>query len=501
MHGFIDKIKNHIALIVVFACTTCGCTGIAPHALDARTKLGSIPEFHPEMNLGALQGYLDPKALPDSLALIPPPPAPNSAAFAHDVEVAKNTFPLRATRRFALAEADFELNVPHFVKSFSCALNTEITKENAPYLYNLMSRSFTDIGNSTYSAKNHYKRTRPFQYNYELMAAPEARDFLSKDPSYPSGHAALGWGYALILTELEPDRSVEILSRGRAFGESRLVCNHHWFSDVVWGRFMGAATVARLHADPTFLADLDAAREELAKLRTKGVPATGDCKAEASALALGYQANPVMAVDILLEPDTTMLTHAAANNERLRSVYPKSFALDAAHTPHITLLQSFVRTADLEKLYAAIDKVFATSDIAAMKLEAFKYYYAPTGATGVAGICAMPNPEIIKLQADVIAAAEPFILKNGSIAAFTASHDDPATDAAIVKYVSTFVPKMSGTNFNPHVSTGVAPREYLDAMIAEPFTPFAFSPAGAAIYQLGPFGTAAKKLKEWDLKE
>jgi hypothetical protein len=27
-----------------------------------------------------------------------------------------------------------------------------------------------------------------------------------------------------------------------------------------------------------------------------------------------------------------------------------------------------------------------------------------------------------------------------------------------------------------------------------------FSPAGAAVYQLGPYGTAAKKLKEWDLK-
>jgi hypothetical protein len=45
-----------------------------------------------------------------------------------------------------------------------------------------------------------------------------------------------------------------------------------------------------------------------------------------------------------------------------------------------------------------------------------------------------------------------------------------------------------------------APKEYLDKMLAEPFKPFTFSPAGAAVYQLGPFGTAAKKLKEWDLK-
>jgi hypothetical protein len=59
---------------------------------------------------------------------------------------------------------------------------------------------------------------------------------------------------------------------------------------------------------------------------------------------------------------------------------------------------------------------------------------------------------------------------------------------------------MSGANYNPHVSTGVAPTDYLEKMQAEPFESFSFSPAGAAVYQLGPFGTAAKKLKEWDLK-
>jgi hypothetical protein len=195
-----------------------------------------------------------------------------------------------------------------------------------------------------------------------------------------------------------------------------------------------------------------------------------------------------------------MLKHAAANNARLLKIYPNGFALDAAHTPHITMLQCFVRTADLDKLYAAEEKVFAAANVNAMKLEAFKFYYAPAGATGVAGICAKPTPAILKLQADIIAAAKPFMVERGPIGAFTAPHDDPAIDAAIIQYVSAFGPKMSGENFNPHVSTGVAPKEYLDKMLAEPFKPFTFSPAGAAVYQLGPFGTAAKKLKEWDLK-
>lgn len=208
----------------------------------------------------------------------------------------------------------------------------------------------------------------------------------------------------------------------------------------------------------------------------------------------------VTAIDILLEPDSTMLKHADASNARLLAVFPKGFALDAEHRPHITLIQRFVRTEDLDKVYAAAEKVLVSANVNAMKLEAFKYYYAPAGAVGVAGICAKPTQEIIKLQADIIAAVKPFTVETGTIEAFTAAHDDPANDAALIQYASTFVPNMSGDHFNPHVSTGVAPRDYLDKMNAEPFQSFVFSPAGAAVYQLGPFGTAAKKLKAWDLK-
>jgi len=134
-----------------------------------------------------------------------------------------------------------------------------------------------------------------------------------------------------------------------------------------------------------------------------------------------------------------------------------------------------------------------------MKIEAFKYYYAPAGAHGVAGICAKPSPEILKLQTAIIAAVGPFMVDRGPIGAFTAPHDDPATDAAMIEYVAAFVEKYAGQHFNPHVSTGVAPKAYLDKMIAEPFEAFTFAPAGAAVYQLGPFGTAANKLKEWNV--
>jgi phosphoglycolate phosphatase-like HAD superfamily hydrolase len=206
----------------------------------------------------------------------------------------------------------------------------------------------------------------------------------------------------------------------------------------------------------------------------------------------------ITAIDILLEPDATMLRHAEANNARLLRVYPQGFALDATHRPHITMLQTFVRTADLEQVYAAAGRVIASADLGRMRLEAFKYDYAPASATeGVAGICAKPSPEILELQAAIIAAVGPFMVDTGPIGPFTAAHGDPAMDAALVGYVASFVRNYAGQHFNPHVSTGVAPKAYLDKMVAESFEAFTFSPAGAAVYQLGPFGTAAKKLKEW----
>ena len=210
--------------------------------------------------------------------------------------------------------------------------------------------------------------------------------------------------------------------------------------------------------------------------------------------------SPITAIDILLEPDATMLRHAQANNARLLKVFPKGFALDESHRPHITLIQRFVRTADLDKVYAAAEKVLAGVDITRMQLEAFKYYYAPGPGVGVAGIVARPTPPLLTLQQSLIVAVAPLTVETGPIGAFTAPHDDPANDGLLIKYVSTFVPQQTGERFSPHVSTGVAPLDYLDKMLAEPFATFTFSPAGAAVYQLGPFGTAAKKLKAWSVK-
>ena len=231
-----------------------------------------------------------------------------------------------------------------------------------------------------------------------------------------------------------------------------------------------------------------------------GVVACAVALAGGNALAADAKPNPITAIDILLEPDATMIQHATATNDRLRKVFPKGFALDASHRPHVTLVQRFVRTEDLDKVYAAVGKVFASANVTGLKLEAFKYYYMPDKDLGLSGIVVKPTPELLKLEQAVIDAVTPFTVKTGTSAAFVTTPEDPEVLPELITYVSDFVPKHSGENYHPHVTTGLAPKEYLDKMLAKPFETFTFSPAGAAVYHLGHYGTAAKKLHEFKLK-
>ena len=266
---------RRIVLVLAFVAISAGC-GI----FTRTTKPTSVSETRP----GVMTGYLSPQALPNSVALLPPPPAAGSAAFALDTEASRKSLGLRGTPRWRLATEDANLRLPQAAGTFSCALNAPITEEATPRLYLLMRRVMIDAALSTSRAKSRYNRPRPFVVNKKPTCTPDEEGNLMQSGSYPSGHAAIGWALALILCEIAPEQTDAILARGRAFGESRMVCNVHWQSDVIEGRFMGAAVIARLHADPQFRADVEAARTELAAVRVKGLKPQRDCQAEAEEL-------------------------------------------------------------------------------------------------------------------------------------------------------------------------------------------------------------------------
>ncbi|HYG07511.1 MAG TPA: phosphatase PAP2 family protein [Stenotrophomonas sp.] len=231
-------------------------------------------------------GYLDPAAVPDSLLLVPPPPAPGSPGMALDEAVSRQALALSATPRFAQATRDADLSFPAGASQFACALGVAIDQTHTPRLYQLLERSRIDASAATKAAKSQYQRPRPFTRNNEPTCTPEDEEDLRHNGSYPSGHSAIGWAWALILSEADPTRANALLERGRNYAESRLVCNVHWQSDVLEGRHMGAAAVARLHDNAQFRADLAAARKEIAAARAAGRTPAADCDAQARILKL-----------------------------------------------------------------------------------------------------------------------------------------------------------------------------------------------------------------------
>lgn len=216
--------------------------------------------------------------------------------------------------------------------------------------------------------------------------------------------------------------------------------------------------------------------------------------------AMSAEPNPVTAIDIALEPDATMLQRARDANARLLKAFPRGFALDASHQPHVTMVQQFVRTADLDKAYAAANAALAKEKPDGWTLKAIKTYYIPSPPLGLAGIVVEPTEDLHRLQDALIAAVAPYTVKAGTPAAFFSDEGGRDIQPFLIDYVANFATVAAGKRFNPHVTTGVATEAYLKLMLAEPFESFTFSPAGASVYQLGSFGTARKELKALTLK-
>ncbi len=128
-----------------------GCAALSAGA-GVADEMGGVPEIRPDV----LKGYLPKEAVPDSSALLPPPPALGSAAEALDQEIARANLALRGTPRWKLASMDADLGFPSAAGDFSCALGAPVTAEDTPRLYVMLRRVMTDAGAATGAAKNKY---------------------------------------------------------------------------------------------------------------------------------------------------------------------------------------------------------------------------------------------------------------------------------------------------------------------------------------------------------
>ena len=263
-------------------CLVLGAAIACASPASAQSLPSTNPDELPQLRPGVVAGYIPRDKLIDSLALLPPPPEAGSEAQISDDAARRAVLPIRQSARWKLAARDADYTSPQAVDVFACTLGITISPTATPHLNMLLRRTLVDAGFATYKAKIHYNRKRPFvAANDNETCYPKDQEKLREDGSYPSGHSAYGWAWALILAEMVPEKADAIIQRGYQFGQNRIVCGMHWQSDVNAGRVVAAAVVAQLHTNPDFKAQFGAAQKEVqAALANNPTP---DCALEQEA--------------------------------------------------------------------------------------------------------------------------------------------------------------------------------------------------------------------------
>jgi len=228
-----------------------------------------------------------------------------------------------------------------------------------------------------------------------------------------------------------------------------------------------------------------------------GVPMPGSKRPSSSAEPTR---GALTAIDVLLEPDARMLARAAEINARLLTSIPspQGFALDAKHHPHVTTLQRYVRSAELDEVHAAIGTVRDTVDLARLSFTAHALTHVVLRPSiGIGVIVLAPGEEVLELQRRLIDAVEPFVEAGGTADAFVRTEAEPDINDETIRFIEEYVPGHSGVNYVAHVTVGLATLDDLASFEAEPFEQLSFSAQALSVYQLGDNGVAARRLRTW----
>ena len=208
--------------------------------------------------------FLSKEELPNASLYIAAPPQPGSGAFENDTYYYKWGKEQRQTPQGTLAAID---EVIETSKAFSPAAGFFISHEETPEIYKLVEGARRDTRYANRQAKEYFHRTRPFVHFNESTIVPKYDADYRTSYSFPSGHSVRGYVYALTLALIVPDSTEALIARAEEFAMNRVICGRHWKSDIDASLVEASAMMSRLMSNAAFLAQLEKARKEYARLR------------------------------------------------------------------------------------------------------------------------------------------------------------------------------------------------------------------------------------------
>jgi acid phosphatase (class A) len=197
----------------------------------------------------------------DAAKLLPAPPSGNSAETKEEIVLLLRLQEQRTETDVARTNAEAKLSMSAFEPIFG----DWFTAEKLPETDKFFKQMHKDSKAVSDTAKRYFGRARPGVVEPRLNPSLKPDD----EPSYPSGHATRGIIYAIVLSEIAPDKKDALLERGREIGWDRVIAGVHYPSDVAAGRTLGQALAQRWLADADFQRQLQLVRKEIEAARPR----------------------------------------------------------------------------------------------------------------------------------------------------------------------------------------------------------------------------------------
>lgn len=190
-----------------------------------------------------------------ALQLLPPPPEPNSPEQSFDL-----TEVSLVHRGVNTGQSTFAHSEKHvFIFTFAPVIGSFFQTNRFPKTEALFKQVLKETDQVVDAGKDFWMRPRPYLIDTNLLDG----DVEKFTGSYPSGHSTRGTVFALLLSELFPDRREAILAKGREIGWHRVMLGKHYPTDIYAGRVLGQYIVQRMKVSHAFAHDFKQAKAEI----------------------------------------------------------------------------------------------------------------------------------------------------------------------------------------------------------------------------------------------